>query len=64
MSKHTIRATLEAKGIDFTADFHVLSSAQVELLVEAAKGARYRAPKNANGSTGRCFFYYLARSKA
>jgi hypothetical protein len=63
MSKHLVKSLLESKGIDFTQDFHILPSAQVELLVEQAKLCKYRKPDNANGSTAREFFYYLARTK-
>lgn len=48
-------------GLDFSADFHTLGSAKVEQLLEVAKAVGYRRPKNANGSTARCFFEYLAR---
>lgn len=56
------RDTDDAPGFDVrTADFHRLSSAQVERLVEFAKQYRYRKPKNANGSTARYFFAMLQR---
>lgn len=61
MSKHTIRATLAAQGIDFSEDFHALPSAKVELLTDAAKSCRYRKSASASGSTARCFFYHLAK---
>lgn len=51
-----------APGFDVrTADFHALSSAQVDRLVHWAKAYGYRKPKNANGSTARYFFQLLAR---
>lgn len=54
--------TTDAPGIDVrTADFHTLSSAQVERIVDAAKRYRYRKPANANGSTARYFFAMLQR---
>lgn len=59
--KKESRRILEAAGIDFTADFHTLPSAKVDLLVERAKHDKYKAPANANGSTARYFFYRLAR---
>lgn len=51
-------------GIDFSADFHTLRSAQVEALLTAARACGYREPKNANGSRARYFFAYLVRGFA
>lgn len=48
-------------GLDLAADFHTLNSATVERLREVADAVGYHAPANANGSTARCFFEYLAR---
>lgn len=48
-------------GISITADFHTLSTAQVEVIVELAKLAGYRKPKLANGSTARYYFEALQR---
>ena len=62
-NKAAIKAKLSAQGIDFTEDFHILSSSKVELLVEAAKACGYRKPANANGSTARYFFQHLAKQK-
>jgi hypothetical protein len=42
-------------------DFHALSSAQVERLLQEADRVGYRKPKNASGSRGRYFFAYLQR---
>lgn len=54
--------TTDAPGFDVrTANFHTLSSAQVERLQDAAKQYRYSKPKNANGSTARYFFAMLQR---
>lgn len=58
--KAAIRETLRSV-VDFSADFHALNSAAVDALVQAAKAAGYRKPKNANGSTARYFFAYLNR---
>lgn len=44
-----------------TADFHTLNSWQVSRLTYWATEYKYRKPKNANGSTARCFFYMLQR---
>ena len=48
--------------LKLTADFFTLDSDTVLQLVDVAKAVGYRRPKNANGSTARCFFAYLARS--
>lgn len=58
-----IRAKLEDQGVDFAEDFHLLRSDKVELLTEAAKACKYKAPEGANGSTARYFFARLARIK-
>ncbi len=42
-------------------DFHALSSTIVDRLLDEAKRAGYRKPKNANGSRGRYFHAYLSR---
>jgi hypothetical protein len=43
------------------ADFHTLSSSQVEALLVEADRLKYRKPKNANGSRGRYFHAALQR---
>ena len=53
---------LHAEGIDVkNAEFHALSSAQVERIAGMAKQYKYRKPANANGSTARYFFAMLQR---
>lgn len=47
--------------LDLNADFFTLSSSTVVELVEVAKAVGYHKPRNANGSTARYFFAYLAR---
>lgn len=47
--------------LDLTADFHALDSDTVLQLADVAKAVGYRRPRNANGSTARYFFAYLAR---
>lgn len=47
--------------LDLAADFHALDSDTVQQLVDVAKAVGYRRPRNANGSTARYFFAYLAR---
>lgn len=43
------------------ADFHTLSSSQVDALLEEADRVKYRKPRNANGSRGRYFHDLLQR---
>jgi hypothetical protein len=43
------------------ADFHTLSSSQVEALLVEADKHKYRKPRNANGSRGRYFHEMLQR---
>ena len=63
VSSEYIKSVLAGRGIDFTEDFHVLSSSQVEGLIEWYKVAKYRAPspKARNGSVARYFFYHLSK---
>jgi len=59
--KQNARAALTNHGVPLNRDYHTLPSATVEDIVEAAKAHRYRKPKNANGSTARCFYEYANR---
>lgn len=43
-------------------DWHAMDSDQKQRVLDAAKDRGYRAPKNRNGSTGRYFCAYLART--
>lgn len=58
----------DAKTIAATYDiplgqlYHALHSDVVQRILDAAKAHKYRAPKNANGSTGRYFYYALTRA--
>lgn len=53
---------LAAQGVDVKmADFHALSSADVDRLLVWADICKYRKPRNANGSRGRYFFARLQR---
>lgn len=52
---------LSSIGIGVDADFHTLRSSQVERLLDEANKAKYRKPKNANGSRARYFCAYLQR---
>lgn len=42
-------------------DFHALSSAQVDELLDLARVYHYRKPADAPGSTARMFYEYLQR---
>ena len=42
-------------------NFHILSSSEVDELVDLAKKNKYRKSKNAPGSTARMFFQYLEK---
>jgi hypothetical protein len=53
------RSMLEAAGVDFRKDFHALSSADVDLILETAQLAGYRKSKSAPGSTARMYFQHL-----
>ncbi|HEY8926186.1 MAG TPA: hypothetical protein VIU64_17510 [Polyangia bacterium] len=55
------RATLEAMRIPVGADFHALSSSQVDALIAEADRVRYQRPANANGSRARYFHDRLQR---
>lgn len=60
-AKEVIIEKMHSAGIDTNADFHTLSSLQVETIVELADLWRYRKPRNANGSRARYFFAFMAR---
>lgn len=61
MSTKKAAALAMLPGLDLAADFHTLNSDTVQLLADTARAVGYRAPRNANGSTARYFFAYLAR---
>lgn len=52
---------LQRAGVAVGADFHTLSSSQVEALLAEADRVKYRKPRNANGSRGRYFHDLLQR---
>ena len=49
-------------GIPLGRNFHSLNFDVVNSIRLAAKSRKYRAPKNANGSTARYFYAYLQRA--
>jgi hypothetical protein len=55
------RGILAACAIPQGADFHSLTTAQVESLLAWANYHNYRAPKYANGSRLRCFHNLMQR---
>lgn len=61
MSTKKAAAMALLPGLDLAADFHTLNSETVQRLADTARAVGYRKPRNANGSTARYFFAYLAR---
>ncbi len=55
------RRTLQGLNIAAGEDFHVLSSSQVDGILEEANKVGYRKPKNASGSRARYFHAFLQR---
>lgn len=55
------RAVLADCAIPLGADFHTLSSYQVDRLLDHARMNGYRKPRNANGSRGRYYHAMLQR---
>lgn len=58
MTHDEARAIATVFGFDPREDFHAMSTASKEAVIKAAKARGFKAPKNANGSTGR---YFAAR---
>ena len=55
------KSTLARLGIPLGEDFHALTRAQVDALVDEAKRRRYRRSDRANGSRARYFHDMLQR---
>ena len=55
------RAILASLNLNGKQDFHTLTAAQVDGIIQAADRARYQKPRNANGSRARYFFQRLQR---
>lgn len=53
---------LSRAGVPRGADYHTLSSTQVDNLLVQARRAKYRKSKGAPGSKGRMFHKYVERS--
>lgn len=61
LDPHEAKQRLKNAGIDFSRDFHQLSSNQKDLLLASVRTTGYRKRKDAPGSTARMYFQYLAR---
>ena len=61
ISAAAAQAQLRAIGLTGQEDFHALSSSVVDKIIAAADAARYRKPKDANGSRARYFHAMLVR---
>jgi hypothetical protein len=57
------RAVLSTIHARIGQDYHTLSTFQVEQLLKEADAAKYRKPRNANGSRAR-YFYQLMQRRA
>lgn len=55
------REILQSIGAAPSTDYFSLSLSECKTLHEAANRCGYRKPKNANGSTSRCFFAYVQK---
>lgn len=53
------REAAQRHAIPLDVDFHTLSASQCDTLAQIAKRLHYRAPRNRNGSTARCFYRYI-----
>ena len=61
LDPYEARHRLETDGVDFSSDFHQLPRSQVQLILDAARAAKYHKRKDAPGSTARMYFQYLSR---
>lgn len=62
MNRTDARAILQRCNISADSDqFHALDTDRVESLIAEADRAKYRAPKNANGSRARYFHAFVVR---
>jgi hypothetical protein len=57
-----VLTAFNSAGVDIRADFHTLTSAQVDAVLEQAQVSGYRKPVNANGSRARYFFSAVQRA--
>lgn len=61
MTRQTALEILARCSIERGADFHALSSEQIEALLSVVKERKYRKRKDAPGSTARMFHSYVER---
>lgn len=62
MDKLSATSLAHKYSIRLDADYHQLSSLEVERVLAAADERKYRKPRNANGSRGRYFHALLVRA--
>jgi hypothetical protein len=61
MSYWEARGIASVYGFNPLEDWHAMSSGSKDAVLRAADSRNYKAPKNANGSRGRCFAQYIRR---
>jgi hypothetical protein len=62
MTKDDAFKSAKEAGIAFSGDYHAdCDTSKGSHLHDLAKKVGYRKPKNANGSTGRYFYYHLLK---
>lgn len=61
MTKEDQKALCLKHNVTVGLNFHGLNSDAVSRILAAAKEWKYRASRNAPGSTARMFYYYLCR---
>ena len=64
MTPYDARNTLHRLGLTARHDFHALRSEVVDAILAEADRAKYRKPRNANGSRARYFHALLVRRAA
>lgn len=64
MRARLARGALGASGVALGADYHALSTSQVESLLAWSRHWKYRKPRAADGSTARYFHDMLQRLAA
>jgi hypothetical protein len=63
MSHCEAKRILAGRGVDFGADFHALSTSDVQQIQLFTRYTGYRKRKDAPGSTSRMYFQLLVRAK-
>lgn len=62
MNREQALEVFQLSGVRGDADFHTLSSSEVDALLAQADRLKYRKPQNANGSRGRYFYAACQRA--